>query len=728
MSGFIEFVLFVVVLILIFWIASINNRVHELEARLRSQGLASAPPRPAPRPPTEAEYNAALQQPEIHHTPFPSHREPEARTFQAPVSARPEERHSEMNTDRAISWLNKIGVAALVLGVAFFYKIAVDMGWINEWVRIALGLAVGGLLIYLGELWKERYGNYALAITGGGIALLYFTLYAGFHFYGLLPQPLAFVLMLGVAALSVWLAYRHSSLALGALAFFGAYGSPLVLSTGHDQQGPLLIYLTLLNIAVLVVLARKYWLELMLLALVGATLDFAVWGSAYSNAGNTYPSLFFIIFTSVLFVLGLGFLTRYHHAQGVLPKNFEKDASIVATLSGLFYFISIALLLNENYHSLLAPVALLGGVLFLFAYALVDRLEYRMLNYGLSIVGAVMLVCAAGWEWQGKALALAWLALGLFGITIGALLKREELRMWSVVILFLALFKSVVEPYTSQDLVFLFNAKFGLMFADTLALLYAGWLYSRYPDPQTGDKARDAMEIVAILVLWAGVSWDIAAALVGTTDLARSQWMALWWVLYPALLLLIAALAKRKLLMATAAILLVFSLVRVLVLPYDANPVFLMNTKFELMVLEAAALLFAAYIYRRGEGQNQLSDVFNVGASLLLWLAVSWEIVEHYRGFDSKNARNLILSLWWIVYSAVMMFWGVFRNNSLLKKLAVVLFAVTILKVFLYDLLVLDLSFRVVSFIALGFILVGVSIIYRRHREQIIGFLQGKET
>ncbi|RYY16697.1 MAG: DUF2339 domain-containing protein, partial [Chitinophagaceae bacterium] len=42
--------------------------------------------------------------------------------------------------------INKIGIAILVLGIAFFVKYAIDQEWINETGRVCIGLGAGALL------------------------------------------------------------------------------------------------------------------------------------------------------------------------------------------------------------------------------------------------------------------------------------------------------------------------------------------------------------------------------------------------------------------------------------------------------------------------------------------------------------------------------------------------------------------------------------------------------
>ena len=727
----IEFLIIVFGLIVLFWVASINGRLHKAEAQIAallkgqikpSASSANQATAPAAAPSslwTVAEPAPAAQA-MFHAQPAGT-----APVVPAAPGQLAQSMPKKEDTEDAVNWLNRIGVVALVLGLGFFLKIAISLGWIGPWAQIIIGLAVGGLLVYLGELWKTKFGTRAQALSGGGIAVLYFSIYAAFNFYHLVPQTVAIIAVLAVAAFAVWMSFRNSSLVLAILGFFGAYASPIMFNTGRDQQVMLFVLLTILNVAALAMMLKKYWLELLFLALVGTSIDFALWAGNYSNYQNTLNSLTFVIITGILFVVGSSVLLRYHHKKQTLPKNLENNLSATQLLAGLFYFICIYFLLHENYYNILPAVALLGSIVYFFAYALVDRLTIRGVNYCMSFAGAALLVSAAIWKFDGKALSAVLLVIALAGASVGTLVKREELRVWGLVVLFMALFKSLYDPYGPDDKTFLCNAKFGLMFANTLGLLFVGWLYKKVQASEFEKNVEKGLQIVAALVLWASVSWDIFAVFYNSNP--SQNFMTLWWVIYPVALALAAYFSKRKELATVALILLAASFFKVLFLPYLGSYAFLWNAKFGLMALETGALLVAASVYGKSPENRPVSDFLKVTASLLLWFAVSWEIVKYFEGDVSKNARNLYLSLWWIVYSSILMGAGIMWRSALFRKISIGLFGVAIVQVFLYDLLSLDTGYLIVSLISLGVILISVSFVYRKHKEGITKFLEGEK-
>jgi len=66
--------------------------------------------------------------------------------------------HQDITTAKGCGFLrrNKIGIAILVLGIAFFVKYAIDKNWINELGRVSIGLFCGVLLTVLAyKIWSR---------------------------------------------------------------------------------------------------------------------------------------------------------------------------------------------------------------------------------------------------------------------------------------------------------------------------------------------------------------------------------------------------------------------------------------------------------------------------------------------------------------------------------------------------------------------------------------------
>ena len=93
-------------------------------------------------------------------------------------------------------WLLYVGVVAIVIGVSYFEKLAIDNHWVNETWRVIQGSVAGLVCIAAGlRIAKKGYRLYGQILAGAGVAILYVSTYAAFNLYHLISHPVAFVLM-----------------------------------------------------------------------------------------------------------------------------------------------------------------------------------------------------------------------------------------------------------------------------------------------------------------------------------------------------------------------------------------------------------------------------------------------------------------------------------------------------------------------------------------------------
>jgi uncharacterized membrane protein len=91
-----------------------------------------------------------------------------------------------------------------------------------------------------------------------------------------------------------------------------------------------------------------------------------------------------------------------------------------------------------------------------------------------------------------------------------------------------------------------------------------------------------------------------------------------------------------------------------------------------------------------------------------------------YSTSDLENMKQLCLSAVWLLYSISLMGIGIWRRMRSVRVIAIVLFGVTILKIFIYDLSFLETLYRIFSFIGLGVVLLVVSYLYQHYKDLIL--------
>ena len=85
----------------------------------------------------------------------------------------------------------------------------------------------------------------------------------------------------------------------------------------------------------------------------------------------------------------------------------------------------------------------------------------------------------------------------------------------------------------------------------------------------------------------------------------------------------------------------------------------------------------------------------------------------------APNARFAIISVLWALYSVGLMIVGFAQSSAPLRKIAIGLFFMTLLKVFLFDMRDVSTPYRVLSFIGLGLLLIGASYLYYRFEKEL---------
>ena len=176
--------------------ARLDDFARRLQAMERELGELRTAARPAPEPePAPARASAPAPAPVPAAMPVrwapPKH------------TARPRRQLPRIDADmlfgaRGLAWSGGI---VTILGVLFFFVLAVDRGWIGPIARVSLG-AIASALVFGGGLWlHRRYGDTyaAWSAVAAGIAGGFATLLFASARYDLLPDLAA---LAGAAALA----------------------------------------------------------------------------------------------------------------------------------------------------------------------------------------------------------------------------------------------------------------------------------------------------------------------------------------------------------------------------------------------------------------------------------------------------------------------------------------------------------------------------------------------
>lgn len=324
----------------------------------------------------------------------------------------------------------RVGIVILFFGVAFFLKYAVDSGWLPVELRL-MAAAVGGMvLIVLGWRLRKKRWNYALVVQGGGIGIVYLTVFAAVGLYELIPPTAGLVLMVVLVVLSSALAVLQDARSLAVLATAGGFLAPILISSGGSHI-TLFSYYAVLNAGILAIALFKAWRELNLLGFLFTFVIGTIWGYQYYQPGyfsSTEP--FLILFFVFYVVVPVLFAKRQ-------PLNLKGyiDGSLIFGAPLVAFGLQSALVRDYEYG--LAISALCVG---LFYAALATLLWRRQREYlrmmtevfiALAVAfGTLAIPLAVDGRWTGAAWALEGAAL----VWVGVRQQRWLARLYGVLV------------------------------------------------------------------------------------------------------------------------------------------------------------------------------------------------------------------------------------------------------------------------------------------------------
>ncbi|MBV8114800.1 MAG: DUF2339 domain-containing protein, partial [Silvibacterium sp.] len=187
-------------------IAELRARVTRLEAALREHGIVLEEEVPVA---VQAEAPAT---PEIKPatTPMPAAIAPEPVFLKAAASEAQEDRSLESRIGS--QWFNRIGILAVLIGMAWFLKLAVDNHWIGPGGRVVIGLVAGAGLIAWSERFRSRgFAGFSYSLKAVGSGILYLSLWAAYELFALVPAAVAFAAMIAVTAFNGFMCWLQDS-------------------------------------------------------------------------------------------------------------------------------------------------------------------------------------------------------------------------------------------------------------------------------------------------------------------------------------------------------------------------------------------------------------------------------------------------------------------------------------------------------------------------------------
>jgi uncharacterized membrane protein len=502
--------------------AQLIRRIYALEQRLTQieKGLAALPAPAAAIPQREsAESPAATAHPPMPAGPPASVPTPSQPTrppvvsapssiphMPAPVrvnapapsspisSAAAASRADDGNFEAMVAgrWLNYVGILALLFAVTFFLKYAFDNNWVGPRGRVGIGLLAGSVLYpWSQHLLARGYKYFSEGIAGLGAAVLYLSLWAGWHYYHIFPQDIAFVAMIVVTAVTLLVAVGRNSERIAFLALVGGLITPILVSTGENHEVSLFTYLTILGAGVLAIAWVRDWKSLPPVQFLATLVYFWGWYSEFYRADELATT---VLFATVFFVL----FAALPAVRGWRDGEFSGLEVGIVLVNSLAYLGALRQMLwPDNRWALTVAVLVLAA-----AHLAAERMlpekrgtkvrMARILYAGLALTFATLAIPI---RLDGRWITIAWAVQGAVLIWSGLRVRFAAVRWAGLVLFAIVAGRLVLIPIPADT--FLLNARFAT-FAICVACMALSCYFAATSDEELSEQESMAFVITSI--------------------------------------------------------------------------------------------------------------------------------------------------------------------------------------------------------------------------------------
>lgn len=662
--------------------------------------------------------------------------------------------------------ISKIGILVTIIGVFIGAKYAIDNELISPFMRIMAGYCVAAALVFVAFRLKKTYEHFSSVLVAGGLAVAYFITYIAYSFYGLMPVWLSFVVMVVTTGAAVGAALWYNQKVIALIGQIAAYAIPFLLGNKSGNVFGLFAYISFINIGLLMLSFKKDWKVLYHIAFFLTWSVYLFWLVSGTQVIKN--------FSAGLLFLTINFFTFYitFLSYKIFKKEQYRLGEIgVLLLNALFYFFLGIYLIDESFQNIhfLTWFTIANAIVhFVAGYCIFRlRLADATVFQFVSGLGLLFVTIAIPIELDGNWVTLLWTVEATTLFYIASANRRTvylEIASPLVIIAVLSLIQdwSYNYPYLGSPNATggfhsapFANINFLLSLFVCICLGYIGFTAQK---TFSGIKPSIALffnKIVPLAFLFLlyftfyneiHFAWDKVidnTALHNTTIRGESlnvfqsltliifscSYIAAWlftnirWVKKENLhYLLLLFLAVVTIVFITRGLYLAGELRENYLTRYSSiqlsSMLFVRYLLFAalailwLCVQKAMLTFIASYSLQVG-----FSSLFN----LTLLTVISNEFIQWMDFAGYQNQYKLGLSLICGGYALALIFIGIIKNKKYLRISAMVLFSITLLKLFFYDLASLSTISKTIVLVLLGILLLFASFLYNKYKDLLSG-------
>lgn len=638
----------------------------------------------------------------------------------------------------ASTWLLRVGIVALVMCVGYFLKWSIERNLISDIGRVAISIIAGvGMLIAGMNLLGKKYHVIGQGLLGGGILVLYFSVYAASPMYNIIPIKLAFLLMIMVTATAGFLAVSTNSLLIAVIGIAGGYMTPVLMKTPDPNLGILYAYILLLTLGIFGIAHYKQW---RLLNYLGFIFTYALFIGSMKHYSSDRHFPMAISFLTVLFVIHSSIVYIYNILKGKHATVLEVIHLVANTAmySGMGYF------LIKEAHGRPYPAIMSTGLAVFFIVHVLIFFKKKLVNRNLLLTLIALSGIYTAWTlpliFEKETLTISLALLGIMLLWLSRKVNSNFMQGLSY-IAYLAVFYRLlaldmprnfdIHPAREMTMSIYWQAMSDRLwtFGTSIASIVAAFWIQRNKlkiTAITADKRNDTPVLVnnsiasntffwgSIFFVFLFLHLEINSMFAYYTP-ARLPALTILWCLLGIYFLWKFLTGSENGKLMKFAMMCVFLVVFLKLLcidlrSWDLSTSYIYGTEYVpvyavMRLLDFGVILTAFWLVWRmltsRPNDKKISLAFGYGGLLLFFLYLTLETNSflHWKNPDFQTGG---ISVLWAIFAISFITAGIWKNVASLRFLGLILFVITAGKVFLIDLSDMDIIYRVIAFMVLG--------------------------
>ncbi|MED0966814.1 DUF2339 domain-containing protein [Bacillus paramycoides] len=372
------------------------------------------------------------------------------------------------------TWLPRIFVGIMLLGVIWLFKAGVDAGLLTPAIRIVFGIALSIGLYYVGDIQIKRERQaLGLVLAGGSITGIVLTTFAAHYLYEFIPASIAFICNIIWVILGIYLAKRYRSEYLAIFVAVGAFFVPFLLNSTTPNTYVFFSYETILTISLLWYALRNRYKYLYMISYVVAAIVLFVFFAVMSIlVGNLQVQL--------TVVYGIIHLLLFWHT--FTERNFIQEPRLaIFSTNAVFFILAI---------SKIPEFTTWGLVISAFVHTAMFVLEYRKNRY--SVFTNLLFGFAMGsfslailYEYSLVNAAIVLLLQGFLGVATSIKVKQNMKLYISATIYAIGMIQTIFSPFDQfisagfvAHIILIVTFYYGMIKAKHMLASFGKYIYS----------------------------------------------------------------------------------------------------------------------------------------------------------------------------------------------------------------------------------------------------------